>query len=432
MITFGPGGWSYSRVLLVLGYFCHLVSLVLTVAGLAVLTLFAPAQAPLGSHALRENWYRRLTRTALCLLPLVPLAAVYLKLSRQGGPMHPLWANLTRPDSFTAWGVRLGWVDPVTLSRKMVLPFTERTSMVYAVFAPVIWLCVAVLVYLAGPVVTGLTRKSRSGESEPLTKPATFSRGSTNRQTQAVWVLYGGFLLLGGLLGPDSLGPEHGHYLAQRLILLGMAVLVPAIDVPLTTKWGQLTAACLLAAIGLQTVIIWDYALYCKQTDGQIIGASELVGRGQRVAPLLTGIRSRFRPDPLLHADSWLGIGTGNILWSNYEARYYYFPVQFRPGLDRPDPKDFEWLSRTSDPRVGESCVRLWDEILSGHSRSTDRVVAWKSDPWLDTVTGRWFDLAAQRGDVRVFASLFQGIQTKLPPSTDRRTAERDSWTRSH
>ena len=90
---------------------------------------------------------------------------------------------------------------------------------------------------------------------------------------------------------------------------------------------------------------VWDYALYCKHTTKQFIEAKEIAGRGERIAPLLTGIRSRFRPNPLMHADSWLGIGTGNILWSNYEARYYYFPVQFRPGLDRADPKDFEELT---------------------------------------------------------------------------------------
>ena len=176
------------------------------------------------------------------------------------------------------------------------------------------------------------------------------------------------------------------------------------LDIPLSARWGRFAAGCLMVAIGLQTVQVWDYAFHCKRTTLQFLAVSDLIGRDQRIAPLLTGIRSRFRANPLLHADSWLGVGTGNILWSNYEARYYYFPVQFRPGMDHPDPKDFERLSWTSDPRPGEDCVKLWEQLLSRHARSIDRVVAWKSDPLLDAITGRWYDLIAERGDIRIFA----------------------------
>ncbi len=35
---------------------------------------------------------------------------------------------------------------------------------------------------------------------------------------------------------------------------------------------------------------------------------------------------------------------------------------------------------------------------------SIDRVVAWKSDPALDAITRRWYDLIAKRGDIRIYA----------------------------
>jgi len=409
----GGGRLVALAVLVVLGYFCHLVSLGLTAAGLGVLALFAPAQDR--ARAGWENRFRRMGRTAASLLPLVLLGSVYMRLSRQGGPMNPLWTNLTGSDVATTWGARLGWVDPVTLSRKVVLPFTERTSALFAAFAPVVWLCLAVLCWLVGSIVASLTEKTRVDESQHLLEQPAPAQRVASRQTRSVWLFYGVLMLLGGILGPDSLGSGHGEYLAQRLVLLGLAAMVPAFDIPLATRWGRLAAGCLLVAIGLQTVIVWDYAFHCKQTAGQFIGASELVGRDQRIAPLLTGIRSRFRANPLLHADSWLGVGTGNILWSNYEARYYYFPVQFRPGLDRTDPKDFERLSLSSDPRPGETCMRLWEQILSRHGGSIDRVVAWKSDPLLEAITGRWYDLVAERGDVRVFAPRGPGTSSETP-----------------
>lgn len=398
----GAGRLVSLAVLVVLGYFCHLVSLGLTAAGLGVLALFAPAEDR--TRKGWESWFRRLGRTTASLLPLIPLGIVYMRLSRQGGPMHPLWPILTSPAVLTAWGAHLGWVDPLTLSRKVVLPFTDRTSAVFAAFAPVVWFCLAVLSCLVGSIVARLTEKTRHDRSRPLMEQTTPAQHVARRQTRSAWLFYGVLLLLGGILGPDSLGSGHGEFLAQRLVLLGLAAMVPAFDIPLATKWGRLAAGCLVIAIGLQTVIVWDYALYCKHTAAQFIGASEVVGRDQRIASLLTGIRSRFRANPLLHADSWLGVGTGSILWSNYEARYYYFPVQFRPGLDRPDPKDFELLSLSSDPRPGETCVRLWEQLLSRHARSINRVVAWKSDPLLDAITGRWYDLVAESGDVRVFA----------------------------
>ena len=92
----GAGRLVALAVLVVLGYFCHLVSLGLTAAGLGILALFAPAQDRTGAGW--ESWFRRLGRTAASLLPLVLLGIVYMRLSRQGGPMNPLWPNLTSPD----------------------------------------------------------------------------------------------------------------------------------------------------------------------------------------------------------------------------------------------------------------------------------------------------------------------------------------------
>jgi hypothetical protein len=34
--------------------------------------------------------------------------------------------------------------------------------------------------------------------------------------------------------------------------------------------------------------------------------------------------------DAVSHADALLGIGTGNIVWNNYAATEYYFPVKYR------------------------------------------------------------------------------------------------------
>ena len=231
-------------------------------------------------------------------------------------------------------------------------------------------------------------------------------------------------MLVAGVFGPDSLGPEHGHFLAQRLTLLGLAVMVPAIDVPFVTKWGRMGAACLIVSLGFQSVIVWDYALYCKQTTAQIVEAVDLVGRGQRIAPLLTAIRSRFRPNPLLHADSWLGVGTGNILWSNYEARHYYFPVQFRPGLDRPDPGDFELLTDTSDPSPGEDSPGCGSR--SCPITCVQLTASWPGRAIPRSIRSRVVGMSS-RPRRAMFGSSYRVIRPrkqKLPRTPERQTAE--------
>src|SRR6185437_12339194 len=69
----GRGRVAAVSVLLVLGYFGHLVSLGLTVVGLAVLALRTPCPAG------RCAWAARLAWTAASAVPLVPLGLVYLR-----------------------------------------------------------------------------------------------------------------------------------------------------------------------------------------------------------------------------------------------------------------------------------------------------------------------------------------------------------------
>ena len=100
-------------VLLVCGYFAHLVSLGLTVVGLAILTALTPGE-------------RRLARagmTAASLVPLVPLGLFYLRLSGRGGPLHADWEHRVSLFSIRSWVDRLGWVDPISLASRLSLPF---------------------------------------------------------------------------------------------------------------------------------------------------------------------------------------------------------------------------------------------------------------------------------------------------------------------
>ena len=122
-----------------------------------------------------------------------------------------------------------------------------------------------------------------------------------------------------------------------------------------------------------------------------------VVGRGQRVVTMPGRMPPRYRSNPMTHADNLLGVGTGNIVWGDYETQFYYFPVQFRDGLDRPPARRIEEVALGQDERADD-----WAELLDRHHRSIDVLVLWGADPLLVAIGDRWFRTVLRDGDVQV------------------------------
>lgn len=371
-------GWLRAAAiaaLIVLGYFCHLVSLGLTAFGLVVLAVATPG----------TQRGARLFRTLVGLSPLVPLGLLYRSLSERGGAMRPIWANLEKPLSPAAWATQIAWVDPITLASKKAIPLTSIDNAPwFGLFAPITWLIFAfILMWLAASRARGASRVHGPGE-------------------RAGWAWLGALLVIGGILGPDSLGASHGEFLQQRVVLLGLVALVPVLRLEPQGWPGRLVGPALVVALAVQTAIVWDYALTSRRIAGAIVDASPAVGRNQRVATLLIDIRTRFRANPLLHADNLLGIGTGNIVWSDYETRYYYFPVQFKPKVNRPLSSDLESIAIAEGPENAGRRAALWQQIIAKHANDIDAVVVWGSDPQLDAISRQSFETVYRKGNVRV------------------------------
>jgi hypothetical protein len=152
----------------------------------------------------------------------------------------------------------------------------------------------------------------------------------------------------------------------------------------------------------LQSAVVWDYALTSRRTAGAIVAARDVVGANQRVATLLIDMRPRFRSNPLLHADNLLGIGTGNMVWNNYETRYYYFPVQFRPEITHPTSSDFEQIADTEGQEAAGLRATWWRQIVDNYVNEIDAVVVWGSDPLLDAFNRERFETVYIKDNVRV------------------------------
>jgi hypothetical protein len=372
----GPRGgnglaWQRTAVvaaLLVIGFFCHPISLGLTVLTLLVL--------PLGFG--KVEGAKRLRASLLAMLPLFPLGMAYMLQIGSGGSIAPMWETSGFPQRPSAWPAQFFWADPITLSRKDRLPFVESTSRLYALAAPVFWMAVGLALCVVAVWANGLLRvDSRRGR---------------------VWISLVFALVLGGAIAPDTLGPNHGNYLPQRVVLFGLFLL--AVAIPLSGKRSPAGRACLdlgtgmlAVALLLQSAFVRDYAITANRFTNEFLAASSFVGRDQRVATLFVNPRGPYRSNPLLHVDNLLGIGSGNIMWSNYEAGHYYFPVRVREDIAHPPVGEFERISLMDDPRDLEHRAREWGELLDGHHAEIDVVLMRGRDPALDAQTAVHYEL---------------------------------------
>ncbi len=347
----------------VLGYFAHVVSLGLTAFGLIVLAIASPGPKRARAKTL-----------AIGLSPLLVLGPLYRSIMTRGGPLEPSWGHLTSIRE------QLGWVDPISLGRKGMVPFLPGES-AWLGFASPIGLLIGALVLL---VVSSARR------------PDPNRRG---------WAILAALLVAGGLIAPDTLGASHGNYLPQRIVLLGLMALAPAIDFDARGRAATVATWLLVAALIGQTLSIWDYARESDHRAGPIARCVNVVGRDRRIGTLLIGIRGRFRPNPVLHADNLLGVGTGNVVWSDYETAHYYFPVQFRDDRPHPPASVFEDVAMRDDPADAEARSRLWSGLLDAHHHELDVLLVWGRDGVLESINRRYFaeEPFHADGEVRLF-----------------------------
>lgn len=356
----GPLRASAIGLLLVLGYLGHLVSLGLTAGSLVVLAVCSPG----------DGRRRRVGWTLAGCLPLIPMAVLYKSLAERGGAFEPVWEQSGPVLSPALWARRLSWIDPIALGRRDLFPLQADWDGPWCLFlSPSLWLGLGLVISVVGTV---LGRRSPVGRDR---RP---------------WLVLSAMLLIASVVGPDGFGDDHGYFLAQRVALVGLACLVPVLELDLRTRPGLVASGLIGLALALQAAFVWDYAAESDRRAGALLASAPEVGRRNRVGTLLVDIRGRYRANPLLHADCLLGVGTGNVIWSNYETRHYYFPVQIRPGIDAPPSIAFERIALLDDPGDAGTRARLWADLLRDHGDSIDVVLCWGVAPGLDAITAGW------------------------------------------
>jgi hypothetical protein len=94
------------------------------------------------------------------------------------------------------------------------------------------------------------------------------------------------------------------------------------------------------------------------------------------------------------------------ILWQNYEAVEYFFPVQYRHEHDWVVAREFHNLeiAQWRNPNMA-GWIDQWARLLAEHHHKIDVLVVWGSDQRLEEIQGQWFgpEPVFQAGDLRVF-----------------------------
>ena len=373
--------------LLVVGYLCHLVSLALTIVSLMVLASITPG----------PNRGRRWLWTLISFTPLIPLGVVYYQLMHANGAVQPDWRHLN-PWSPRSWLKYVMSADFLTLSHRKTFPFVEQTSSWFGLLSPRTLVAVALAVLVAGTI---FARMRKDGSAFP---------------TRHAWTVLTLLLLIGWLVGPTNFGVAHGDYLRERILLFGLMTLVPVLELDSTRVASRVSAAVLIVAVVIQSAFVWEYALCSDAIVADFLQAKPYVGTGRRAAILQLGpieglpaAARRMRVHSYPSLGGVLAIDTGNLVWNNYEAHYYYFPVKFRQNFtpcynNRGPTQDYDFLFIDPHESTLER-ARRWSCRINQSHQEIDVLVVRGADVALDTITHQWYgpEPVFERGNVRVF-----------------------------
>jgi hypothetical protein len=362
----GAGPAVLLAVLLVAGYFFHLVSFGLTVIGIVVLAIATPSQ----------DFRRRTTWTLVSLLPTVPLILVYARLM-PGGEASVHWTGMTNFLSPSQWLAYLFMADFSAIHYPGQHASEDRfIQLLFNLPPPSRWALIGLFLFVVA------TYLRRSAEDRPFYR---LHRG---------WIALAALLLVGGCFGPSDLGAAQG-LLRERVLLLGIATMVPILRVSLSQGFTRAGLGLLGLAAAFQLYFYWDYAVKSDHVTTEFLTARSAVGHDKRVAAVMVGTEWPYRTNPLVHLPNMMGLDSGNLIWNNYGPALFYFPIKYRDREARLRSLSIGHDLHYSDFISEETRMAALDTYRTTMARSeasVDLLVVWSSTPELDAINREWFD----------------------------------------
>ncbi|MFM7129065.1 MAG: hypothetical protein ACKO0V_06885, partial [bacterium] len=261
-------------------------------------------------------------KLAATTIPSLGMLLNYRRMTGESKPEliweHLDWSNLGSPGT---WARQIGWIDPVSLASKSWIPFLDIETGWAIFLQPTPWLAIAASILFFN-MIREMAKKS-------LVKPLPF---------------FVAFVAVGliGLLGPDTLGRDQGHYLPQRVCLVAMGLFVinwPRQFSPIVTR--LLSASWLMQVIYCSVFITQSAAL-----ARELLPIRQKVSPGSKLVAIFDATPWPYRANPRLHRDSLLVFAGEDIAsWNLYEAGHAYFPVQFIHSPEGLEPSRLEKFS---------------------------------------------------------------------------------------
>ncbi len=213
----------------------------------------------------------------------------------------------------------------------------------------------------------------------------------------------GGLVVL-GLVAPDTLGVKHGHFLPQRIVLLGLVALVPWLDLEPGRRRSDWRSArwwwpCYPVGVRLGLRPDLPRTSHAVPSGGQPVRAWDPVGdaaqRDPRAVPSQPLAPCR-RPDRRLDRLDLL---------DQLRDRPVLLPGQ-GPGRRRPPGRHLRsrrWRSSTNraTPRAGASSGATCSATTATQIQT---LIEWGADPQLDAITKRAYDLIDHEGPLRIWS----------------------------
>lgn len=363
----GAGHAAVLAVLLLAGYFGHLMSFGPTAIGLVALALLSPGQ----------HFRARLKWTALSIVPSVPLVLFYFRMMGAEGQGSPSWKGLSNVWSPADWLNYLFMADfPSFQEYGIKSSGSPIIELLFTLPPPSRWALIGL------SLIVGAAFLHRSDEDRAFYR---LHRG---------WIALAAVLLVGGAVGPSDVGTDAGT-LRERMLLLGFVALVPVLRVKSNLALTR-AGMCLVtwAAIS-QVILCWDYALKSDRVVGEFMKVRPHVGTNQRVAAIVEAEQWPYRTNPLIHAPSLLGLHTGNMIWNNHAPARSFFPIKYRSAELRElslGVSDRRYYDDPDAPGHREAALNAYQRFMARNHESIDVLVlvSRKPDPY--ERSGVWFE----------------------------------------
>ncbi|HEX6279088.1 MAG TPA: hypothetical protein VFZ49_03645, partial [Pyrinomonadaceae bacterium] len=319
--------------------------------------------------------------------PVLPFILAYLASTEvAGGQMSPYWRSLHDPLSLSQWVTQIRSVDSLVLIRRTALPFIEGESVFYSIFAPIIWIGIAVFALGFGTV--------RSAASD----------GKSSNTFLAVSVI----LVLASFFMPDGLrfSSSTGGLIRERLFIGGLLFVVPVFRIS-TNSVRAIVSGALLVVVIFNTVALWDYALRSDRDARDFFAAtSHIPNDASIVAVTIEPDTFRFAASPSSSMNNYNGILRGVAVWDNYEFGHYLFPLIFR---ERPDQEFVLRFTQNNAYDLSTPGLMTVERIEALNTLLSDTridtLVVWGSEHRIDSIVERHFGLGPlyAEGGVRLY-----------------------------